>query len=239
MITQQDIISAALFIKNTSIIPTHWEAATGHFWSLSVEEQFYIIFPFILKKNTNGYVVALLLLIVAIPLLPVLEGHREGVFHTNAMHIFVDTMRYMTPILTGSLFAVLVFRKAISERLYPNNMITNLLILFLAYEIYCGAGPLAGLYYKSFLSAALTAIVIVNNITPSGDLFFRLLNSRALVLIGMASYSIYVWQQVFLMAHPWAQAGSEWLELAVVLVISFLSYYFIERKLAAIKSRFR
>ncbi len=86
-------------------------------------------------------------------------------------------------------------------------------------------------------------MVIVNNITPSTDIFYRLLNSKGLVMIGLASYSIYVWQQIFLMGQPWANAfpgaGSIWFNMLLLLVVSFCSYYFIERNLAKLKSRFR
>ena len=238
-----DILSAAVFLKNTNIIPTHWDAATGHFWSLSVEEQFYIALPFVLKKSTNGYLAVLLILIVVIPVALGLEYRNSSIFSTGGMHIFLDFFRYITPILTGALFALLVFKKVITKRLFPNNLTINLLILFIAYLIYNGAGFLSGLYYKTFISSALVAILIVNNISHSPGLFYRLLNSKAFVTVGMASYSIYVWQQIFLLWRPWEHifgfAGAMWLDLLTLFVVSFCSYYFIEKKLALIKKRFR
>ncbi len=243
IITLPDILAAALFIKNTDIIPTHWDVATGHFWSLSVEEQFYIVFPFLLKRSTNGYLVVLVLLIIFIPVFLTIEGRAAAQSGSSGMSVLADLLRYITPILTGALCAVLLFKKIISGRLYPNNLVVNLFILFVAYEIYCGAGFLGALYYKNFICSALVAAVIANNIIPSADLFFRLLNSKILVTIGLASYSIYVWQQLFLMAHPWGSIGgvavSGWIELAAVLAVSFFSYYVVERRLAKIKSRFR
>ena len=243
VIALPDIVSAALFIKNTNIIPTHWDVMTGHFWSLSVEEQFYILFPVLLKKSTNGYMVALALLIILIPLFLALGDRGSSAFNGGGAHVLADLLRYITPILTGAICAVLFFKKIISGRLYPNNVAVNLLILFTAYGIFCGAGFLNALCYKNFICSALVAAIIANNITPSNSLFFRLLNSKLLVAIGLASYSIYVWQQLFLMAHPWESVHgyvvSEWLELAAVLAVSFFSYFVVERKLAAIRSRFR
>ncbi len=240
LLTISDILSAVFFIKNTDIIPTTWDVATGHFWSLSVEEQFYIVFPFILKKSTNSYWIIAVILIIAIPILLNVDSKAND---SKGLHFISDLLRYITPILTGALCSVLVFKKIITGRIYPNGLIVNLMLLFLAYEVYCGAGFMHGLYYKNLISSALVALLIVNNIGYSKDLFFRMLNSKVLAGIGMASYSIYVWQQLFLMWHPWqgafAYASSAWFNLLLLCLVSFCSYYFIERKLLVLKSRFR
>ncbi len=75
-----DILSAGLFIKNTTFIPTRLDRATGHFWSLSVEEQFYIVFPFILVKSKKHYLSIILLLLVTIPVLFIFDSRYETEF---------------------------------------------------------------------------------------------------------------------------------------------------------------
>jgi len=243
LITLPDILSAAFFIKNTHIIPTYWDEATGHFWSLSVEEQFYIIFPVILKKSANSYLTIIVLLIILIPVLLTIESNGRNVGIKSGVHIFLDFFRHITPILTGALSSILAFKNVIKKRFYPNNLVTNLLALSLAYEIFCGRGVFHEIYYKNFISSAIVAMIIVNNIAYSKDLFFKMLNSKILVSLGLASYSIYVWQQVFLMWHPWQhRLNGVWpalLNLAALLVVSFCSYYFIERQLARVKNRYR
>lgn len=238
-----DILSAALFIKNTNIIPTGLEKVTGHFWSLSVEEQFYLFFPFILKKSIRAYVMVILLLLTIIPGLLYFDNRSQGIFSAEGMHNFVDLFRFITPILIGSLCAILVFKGVIAKNIYPKTLVTNLLVMGLAYVLY--QDPVFGYYnyYHTFFSSGLVALLIVNNISHSNDLFFKFLNSKVLVTIGLASYSIYVWQQLFLLQTPWSHAfkysGSIWLNLVALLIISFCSYYFVERKLAVFKKRFK
>lgn len=57
--------------------------------------------------------------------------------------------------------------------------------------------------------------------------FAKLLNTKPLILIGLWSYSIYLWQQLWLY-HHWDLHIS--VRLLGILVSSLLSYYFVEVK---------
>jgi len=238
----KDIASAGLFIKNTQFIPTHLDLSTGHFWSLSVEEQFYIIFPFILVKSKRSYLLIISLLLILLPVLFIYEDRNSGIFGKQEMHTFIELFRYSTPILTGVLFSLLIFKKVIRKRIYPNNLATNLLLLGAAYWVFSYGGDYFN-YYKYLASSLLIALVVVNNAIPSNDLFFKFLNSKIMVTIGLASYSIYVWQQIFLLQVPWEYSfkngNSVSLNVLAMIVVAFCSYYFVERNIAKYKSRFR
>ena len=237
------IVSAAVFLKNTTIISSGLDWTTGHFWSLSVEEQFYIFFPFILKENTNNYLVTILLLLLLIPVLLALEANKISIFKEESVHEFLNFFRYIIPILAGALFSVLLFKKIIPDKLYPNNLVSNLIILFAAYEMYSTQGWLYVPCCSTLFSSLLIGALIINNLSMSDNLFFKMLNTRVLSTIGIASYSIYIWQQVFLLEVPWHSAfkyaDSQLLNLLGVVITSFLSYYFLERSLARFKKRFR
>ncbi len=238
-----NFLSAALFIKNTDIIPTWPNGLTDHFWSLSVEEQFYLLFPVILASNTRRYPYVLLAFLAVLPVVLILEYKQVGVFGTPAMNTILDFFRSFMPILFGSLASVLIFKKIIVKRFYRNTIISNVLLLLLAYNLYIGINVAGVRVNTIWLCPVVIAMVIINNLTPSTDLFFKFLNSKLLVFVGVASYSLYVWQQVFILGRPWAGAfpygGSLWLNAPLALIIGFASYYLIEIPLAKLKHKFR
>jgi peptidoglycan/LPS O-acetylase OafA/YrhL len=66
----------------------------------------------------------------------------------------------------------------------------------------------------------------------------RVLNTRPIRFIGVLSYSLYLWQQIFLdrTATGWLQAFP--VNLLAVGVAACLSYYVVERPFLAFKQRF-
>jgi peptidoglycan/LPS O-acetylase OafA/YrhL len=117
-INPAEFLTGFLYIKNIPIKDAaDWY--TGHFWSLSVEEQFYICFPLFIVTQTNKFVAAAVVLIIVSPVFNVLVFNNIGIFYSNhALHIaslaFVSLFgRGTASILTGSLFAILLFKKII------------------------------------------------------------------------------------------------------------------------------
>ncbi|HTL07861.1 MAG TPA: hypothetical protein VL307_06375, partial [Chitinophagaceae bacterium] len=88
------------------------------------------------------------------------------------------------------------------------------------------------------------AAILISHIKPSTDLLFQLLNSKLLSTIGILSYSIYVWQQLFLLApEGFPSKTLQWntipVNLCLVAVVSTASYYLYERYFLRLKSTFK
>ena len=64
---------AAFYLTNFSFIPFIWY--TAHFWSLAVEEQYYLVFPFILKINFKIYSIIIPLLIIVLNLIKMIATY--------------------------------------------------------------------------------------------------------------------------------------------------------------------
>jgi peptidoglycan/LPS O-acetylase OafA/YrhL len=63
----------------------------------------------------------------------------------------------------------------------------------------------------------------------------RVLNSRPLIFIGVMSYSIYLWQQLFLNRNSGSLLCSFPLNILLVILCSLASYYLIERPSLALR----
>jgi len=92
--------------------------------------------------------------------------------------------------------------------------------------------------------AVLFAAILLSHIKPSADILYRLLNSKVFSTIGVLSYSIYVWQQLFLLAPPhFPSAALQWntvpLNLGLLALVSAASYFLYERYFLQLKSTFK
>jgi peptidoglycan/LPS O-acetylase OafA/YrhL len=148
-----------------------------------------------------------------------------------------------TYILIGSLSAILIFENnSLISRLFINNYFASIIVAF-AFLIRHPLSYLYLSYWSGTIFAICTSVFIIININNS--LFvFKLLNNRIMVRIGVLSYSIYIWQQMFTgEVHPWSTAfeygNFKLLNVGLLIIVSNLSYYFFEKKFLNIKEKFK
>lgn len=172
------LVGAASFTCNTGLAECAW--FTAHTWSLAVEEQFYLAWPmlFVLlpARWRASFLVSVLVLLTAV------EAIRVPVFHSNPTSFAC--------IAIGALYAVSEpFRQALAKAtnawLWCAVVVLLLLNQFLGLQFIARIGlPLLIMY----LVFAGNRLVYVRSF----------LESRPLQVLGAASYSLYLWQQLFL-----------------------------------------
>lgn len=239
-------LGTVFYLKNFPI-PGDWY--TGHFWTLSIEEQFYLFAPVILVSGLNRYIRIILLMFIVVPLLSYLAFHNVGAFYTNrplhvATYIFLAIFdRGALYILSGSLLSVLLFKRVITfTRLKKRHYLSFLLFLaaLIIHYPFTGNGFVIP-YLSAIISTFLITLVI--GVSLNTDSFFtRILSNHLLIKVGILSYSIYIWQQIFTLKQPWAghfkYAESLWLNLPALMLVSYISYTFYESKFLKLKKHF-
>jgi peptidoglycan/LPS O-acetylase OafA/YrhL len=212
----------------------------AHLWSLSVEEQFYLLWPPILALAPSRYRRWIVLALLTLgPLSRALE------YRMHEPHYFWLTSN-MDVLMVGC--AAALWRPAVPRQWFDGSVApwlrTGALVLLLIPEL-LRAHLLLGWYTVMFgpLTQALaTAYLICSLVGPGHGIMFKALNSRPVAFFGKASYSVYVWQQLFafppalygfhsaiLLTLPWNMVGAVGLGLS--------SYLLLERPLAGLRAR--
>jgi len=207
----------------------------GHIWSLSVEEQFYLLWPAILvfAGMRGGLRVAVLAVLVA-PALRFAMGFcpslRPGIGETFPS--IADALA------TGCVLAGLRPWLARVPRWHrflrsPLFWLTPLAVAAFARN---PSAKLDWLVGETVMNVGI-AVIIEKTIRMPNDLLGRALNTRPLVFIGTLSYSLYLWQQVFLNRRGSSDVQSFPLNLILVGLVALASYYLVERPFLRVRVR--
>lgn len=230
-----DLIHALTYTVNYAT-DRSWYA--GHLWSLSVEEQFYLLWPFAFAATNRRHG-----LWIAIGV--ILLGPAARLFEHIALMGTPYRGLEMFPMVADSLAAgctLALLRdwfeaQAWYTRLFdPGPSIVMLALVlavnrFLGYTVVGVFGPL--------LVNLFIAVLVHRSVERWSDPFGRVLNAKPVVFIGTLSYSLYLWQQLFLdrTSTSWHNAFPQNLIFAVLAAL--LSFTLLEQPLMALRHRLR
>ena len=205
---------------------------TAHFWSLAIEEHFYILWPTLLllvKPRRIGVVAAAIAL--AVNFWREFEIHRYAradLFTQQSLLAHTD-MRIDS--LLWACVAAIYFPEL--KKFFDRIPFNEVWLFFAGVVIATIAFHIPGSFF--ILAVTLPLLVLSTVLKPKG-IFGRILDSLPLRWIGTLSYSIYLWQELFLpedssmKAHGvlgYFQQGP-W-NLITILACACLTYYLLER----------
>ena len=235
------IISSILFYSNFYFFSSidYWDIDSKfkillHTWSLSLEEQFYILFPFFIVifvklKTRIAWFFGTLIFIVSLYLTLVLNSNYS-VFKFYLLPCRV--WEFMAGILIG------VYHHRTDIPSIPNNLgrlIPFIGLIFLFYSFTYADDSNYPSYQTLFPVAGTLLLLLYYDKNHS---ITKILSSKLPVFIGLMSYSLYLWHQpIFAFFRITTEQRSNMDKIvwtAIALVISIISYFCVERPLKEI-----
>jgi len=220
-ITTGDWVAAGTYTMNFRSNPA-WEV--GHLWSLSIEEHFYLLWPPLFAFLPRRVAVAALVAVLALE-----PGVRWAILLAAplaASHVELWTFTRLDSIAAGCLLALL-------SRTDPGVRQLDQAARYWPLALVALGAAVTGSLVSGKLDVGVTPSVIAVSIAllvwSAIRREPRFLASRAVVAIGVGSYSLYLWQEIFLNPRrgEWWNAFPQ--NLALTATCAALSYHLVEK----------
>jgi len=194
------------YLANVPGVSPGWDNSSlfrlGHFWSLCVEEHFYLVWPVIVGACSPRWLLRICLCLIVTALL---AGIANAILGNRVFWMMRwTTIRYMDALAIGGLLALIVRQPGVASRLLP--WAKRLVFVFGILFVGLGFVPRAfhqeaiSLLQKSVSTVLFASILLCVVTASAGSWLGCVLSSRALRTFGKYSYCLYVIHNILLPA---------------------------------------
>jgi peptidoglycan/LPS O-acetylase OafA/YrhL len=234
-VTKGELLGAAFFYNN------YWQGNsmyTSHFWSLSLEEHFYLVWPVLIVwagPRRALWVAAFAIVVTTIWRWWALPQTHLGAQTLQRTDFRIDALMY------ACLLAILLRQNSWRPRLMrlgtPLVFTAMLAILSATYT---------SLYFypaleevKIIIQSALLPCIIASTVLNSAGWFGRFLQWQPMAWIGQISYSLYVWHKLAVAPAAYFRDSALCypVYIGLGLLLAIASYYLLERPLISVGRR--
>jgi len=235
-VPRKEIAECLFYVRN--IFGT--SLTLGHIWSLSLEEQFYLAWPFaffLLPIKRSAAIVTGICVALAtwrgIAIKANLFSYDSGIYYMRPYFRFDSILVGAALVLwlVSSPKALEMLRKILGT--VPAALLWGVLALWTA-----SGESLSRAIYIS-VQEFLVTVALAQIVLCSGTLVGALFRSKLLRYVGAISYSLYLWQQLFLVTSvpSWGPLRKIPLSIILPVLIAMASRHLIEKPVLAWKDR--
>lgn len=242
-----DYLSNILFIGNFSIMQTEkWEFPFAHFWSICVEEHFYLVWPFVVavvsKKNLLTAIAAFLSASILYRMYVIM--FLGGSWYTLYLH----SLSRVDIILVGAILAYYHHKKPIKLNFSVGLrlLIYSIFTIIFFTEHVTEWGGMYNASVRKYFYSSVTLFAIANYLFNEKPIFnFKKINF--LHYLGKLSYGIYMYgnivlyivlHKLFIERNHNNHYAFAFTTLFLTIIVSIISFELYERPILKIKKRF-
>jgi len=239
-----------LFFEQSYFVNISRPPLLQHLWSLSIEEQFYVIWPILLiglykvkigniSPRVKIFIASTALAIASTSWMIYLSITNGFPIPNDPSRVYFGTDTHAMGLLVGCATAALWRYEKLNERVTPDRTTAmNVMGLFsiagLVYFFLFVSELNEFLYRGGFLALSILTATLVALAAHPGLKFGALLGNPVLKWFGDRSYGIYLWHwPIFVLMRSgidiqWPESLAFIVKIAIVLVVASLSYRFVE-----------
>jgi peptidoglycan/LPS O-acetylase OafA/YrhL len=222
-------------------------AELAHTWSLAVEEQFYLIWPFVIARlHAIKKMMWVAFSLIAICFVARILIDMPIVM--NGKNYFLHDYTYITrwfipaamPIMIGSLTGMLLFVK---QEYIKQTLSGKPLFLFIALALFGIKILIPGIseYLVILLQPIGVALLLSWMCFNQEKWMVKVLDWKPIAFLGRISYGVYVFQGLFLLTGPGGTLAIQQFPINIILTLitAIASYYLLELPVMRLKGRFK
>ena len=237
-----------IFFANNykTIIEKNYEPGLAHYWSICVEEHFYIVWPLLLYLVPVKKLPQLFATIIFIAI-----ASRVYYYYTSPEwynHAKLNTLSRMDTMAIGGWIAWAAYYKPFTFNVpgWIRVMVYTTFLFAFCTEPNHEASGVFMLAFKRFIYTSFFAFILVNYLF-NPNAWFNFKNKNILHYLGKISYGIYMYHNIFfpviIQKIVWKfHLEGFWIfwiiYIPIVLVVSVLSYELFEKHILKLKDRF-
>lgn len=212
--------------------------ATGHFWSLAVEEQFYLVWPWVVMSSSRKWLPRIILGVVLAGIL-----FRVATFHLPINPNLLPFAR-LDPLGMGALLAVLSehgMRRSLSVVRFL-GVVAGVPLLTLVMLLNYMQRFQSLQYVLGNMTVALVGAALILSCSESPGRTARLLSFRPVSYLGVISYGLYVYHLPvwYLMGFDWSihSLHRTFFGFVVTVAVATVSWHLFESPINSAKRHF-